>query len=136
MIKKLILGVLGIIVAAVLIVCVVAAMQPSQFTITRSATFNAPPAAVFEQVNDFGKWPAWSPWEKLDPNMKKTVSTPSAGKGVTYAWTGNSEVGEGKMAITDSKPSEAVKIDLEFIKPFVMKSVTDFTFKPRATRQP
>ena len=26
----------------------------------------AQPAAVFDQVNDFHKWDAWSPWAKLD----------------------------------------------------------------------
>ena len=130
MIKKLLLGAIGLIVAIVIIFCVVVAMQPSHFTITRSASFNAPPEAVFAEVNDFSKWQSWSPWERLDPNMKKTVSTPSSGKGASYAWVGNSEAGEGKMVIADSKPTEAIKIDLEFIKPFAMKSVTDFTFKP------
>ena len=134
MIKKLILGALGLIVAVVVIFCVVVAMQPSHFTITRSATFNAPPEALYSQVNDFNKWQAWSPWEKIDPNMKKTISNPSSGKGASYAWSGNDEAGEGKMTIADSKPNEAVKIDLEFIKPFPMKSVTDFTFKPEGEK--
>lgn len=127
--KKIILGLLGAIAAVVIILCVVIAMQPSQFKITRSATFNAPPEALFTQVNDFNNWPAWSPWEKLDPNMKKEVSNPSAGKGATYHWVGNDEVGEGKMTIQESHPSQHIKVDLEFIKPFAMKSVTDYTFK-------
>ena len=109
MIKKLVLGALGVIVAIVVIFCVVVAMQPSHFTITRSATFNAPPEALFTEVNDFNKWQAWSPWEKIDPNMKKTISTPSSGKGANYAWAGNDEAGEGKMTITDSRPNEAIK---------------------------
>ena len=134
MIKKLILGVLGLIILAVVVFCVVVMMQPNQFRVTRSATFNAPPEAAFAQVNDFQKWGAWSPWEKLDPNMKKTVSAPSYGKGAFYTWTGNDQVGEGKMTIADSKPNESVKIDLEFIKPFAQKSVTDFTFVPQGDK--
>lgn len=134
MIKKLILGVLGLIILAVVVFCVVVMMQPNQFKVTRSATFNATPDAAFAQVNDFQKWGAWSPWEKLDPNMKKMVSTPSYGKGAFYQWTGNDKVGEGKMTIADSKPNESVKIDLEFIKPFAQKSVTDFTFAPQGDK--
>jgi uncharacterized protein YndB with AHSA1/START domain len=134
MIKKLILAILGIIVVVVIVLCVVISMQPANFTVTRSATFNAQPDRVFTQVNDFKNWSAWSPWEKLDPNMKKTVSDPSAGKGASYAWTGNDEVGEGKMTIADSHPSEHIKVDLEFIKPFAMKSVTNFTFKPEGDK--
>ena len=134
MIKKLILGVLGIIIVAVAVLCAVVAMQPSEFKITRSATVNAPPDMVFAQINDFHKWDAWSPWAKIDPNMKTTFSGPDSGKGASYAWTGNDEVGEGMMAIADSKPNDAVRIDLEFIKPFAQKSVTNFALKPEGDK--
>ena len=134
MIKKLILGALGVFAVIVVVLCVVVAMQPNEFTVTRSATFNAPPDAVFAQVNDFHKWGSWSPWEKLDPNMQRTFSGPSAGKGASYAWKGNDEVGEGQMTIADSQPSDAIKVDLEFIKPFAMSSDTSFTFKPEGDK--
>jgi len=134
MIKKLILGALGVIVTTLIVFCVVVAMQPNEFTVTRSATFNAPPDAVFAQVNDFHKWGAWSPWEKLDPNMQRTFSGPASGKGASYAWRGNDDVGEGAMTIADSRPSDAIKVDLEFIKPFAMKSDTNFTFKPEGDK--
>ena len=55
MIKKLILGILALVVVGVVVLCVVVAMQPADFKITRSATFNAPPEKVFEQINDFHK---------------------------------------------------------------------------------
>jgi uncharacterized protein YndB with AHSA1/START domain len=130
MIKKLILGLLAVIVIGVIALVVVISTQPSQFKVTRSSTFDAPPETVFAQVNDFHNWAAWSPWEKLDPNMKRTITGPPSGKGATYAWTGNDQVGEGKMTITESKPNDSIKIDLEFIKPFAQKSITDFTLKP------
>ena len=130
MIKKIILGTLALIVIAVAGFCVVAAMQSDDLTVTRTATFNAPPERIFEQVNDFHKWEAWSPWAKLDPAMKTTYSGPESGVGSSYAWTGNSEVGEGKMTISGSKPAEEVAIDLNFIKPFEANNVTTFAFKP------
>ena len=134
MIKKLILGLLALIVIGVAVFCAVVAMQPADFKITRSATFNAPPEKVFEQVNDFHKWEAWSPWAKIDPNMKATYSGAATGTGASYAWLGNDEVGEGKMTITESHPSDLVKIDLEFIRPFAAKNVTDFSIKPNGGR--
>ena len=130
MIKKLILGILALVVVGVVVLCVVVAMQPADFKITRSATFNAPPEKVFEQINDFHKWEAWSPWAKIDPNMKTTYSGSATGTGAGYAWVGNDEVGEGKMTINESRPSSMVKIDLEFIKPFAAKNVTEFNIKP------
>lgn len=129
MIKKAILGILALVVLVVVVFCIIVAVQPSDFKITRSATLNAPAATVFEQVNDFHKWEAWSPWAKIDPAMKVTYSGPPAGVGASYAWLGNDEVGEGKMTITQSHPNEHIAVDLEFIKPFATKNITEFTFK-------
>lgn len=129
MIKKAILGVLALIVIILVGFCIVVAMQPAEFKVTRSATFNAPAAAVFEQVNDFHKWEAWSPWAKIDPNMKTTYSGSPSGPGAGYSWVGNDDVGEGKMTITQSHPIDHIAVDLEFIKPFAAKNVTEFMFK-------
>jgi len=109
---------------------VVVMLQPSEFHVARSATIAAPPSAAFEQVNDFHNWQAWSPWEKLDPNMKRTIEGPPSGKGATYSWIGNDDVGEGKMTILESVPNEKVVIKLVFLKPFPSKCITEFAFKP------
>src|SRR5437762_2863164 len=114
MIKKILLGALVVIVLVCVIGCLVVAMQPAHYHVERSATMNAPAVVVFNQVNDFHKWDAWSPWAKIDPNMKTNFDGPPAGNGAIYGWTGNSDVGEGRMTITDSKPSELIKIKLEF----------------------
>ena len=52
---------------------VIVAMQPSDFRIERSATMRAPAAAPYAQVNDFQKWRDWSPWEKVDPQLKRAL---------------------------------------------------------------
>src|ERR1041385_7619151 len=131
MIKKILLYGIVVIVLIIAIFCVVVAMQPAHYTVERSATINAPAPVVFAQVNDFHKWQAWSPWEKLDPNIKKEFSGAAAGAGAVYSWVGNSDVGEGRMTITDSIPSTAIKIKLEFIKPFAAINATDFSFTPQ-----
>ena len=134
MIKKILLGAIVVIVLVVAIFCVVVAMQPSHYHIERSATVNAPAPVVFNQVNDFHKWDAWSPWAKLDPNIKTSYEGAPAGPGAMYSWIGNSQVGEGRMTITDSKPAELVKIKLEFIKPFAAINATNFTFSPQGNQ--
>src|SRR4029453_17104902 len=100
MIKKILLLGIVVIVLIIAIFSVVVAMQPSHYRVERSANINAPAVVVFNQVNDFHKWDAWSPWAKLDPNMKTTHEGPAAGTGAVYSWVGNSYVGEGKMTIT------------------------------------
>jgi hypothetical protein len=110
---------------------IVVATRPSDMRITRSATMSADAPMVFAQVNDFHNWQAWSPWEKLDPDMQRTYEGPTSGEGAVYTWSGNSDVGEGRMTLTDSRPDELVRIKLEFIKPFAATNTTEFQFEPR-----
>jgi hypothetical protein len=113
---------------------VVVAMQPSEFRIVRSATISAPAPAVFAQVNDFHNWEAWSPWAKLDPAAKAIFEGPRAGRGAIFRWAGNEEVGEGSMTITESRPSDLIRIKLEFLKPFEATNTAEFTFKPEGNQ--
>ena len=126
MLKWTLLGLGGVIVVFLIVV----AMQPSDFKVERSATLRAPAPAAFAQVNDFQNWQAWSPWEKVDPALKRSYDGPKAGTGAVYAWQGNKDVGEGRMTITESRPGELVRIKLEFFKPFAAVNDTLFTFKP------
>jgi hypothetical protein len=120
---------IGVAVVAVLFVIVVA-MQPSTFRISRSVKIAAPPSAAFAHVNDFHNWLAWSPWEKLDPLMKRTYEGPAAGIGSVYSWDGNKQVGEGRCIITETRPGELIKMRLEFVRPFKATNDVEFTFKP------
>ena len=130
MLKKILIALAVIIVVLVVIV----ALQPSDFRVTRSTTISAPPPAVFIQVNDFHKWQAWNPWGKIDPAMKQTYEGAPAGTGAIYTWSGNNEVGEGRMTITDSRPNELIRVKLEFFKPFAGTNTGDFTFKPEGNQ--
>ena len=126
MLMKILLALAVLVVVFVLYV----ATRPSAFHIERSARIAAPPPAVFAQVNDFHRWEAWSPWAKMDPNMKTTYSGAPAGEGASYAWVGNSQVGEGKMTITESRPADRIAVRLEFLKPMAATNTATFTFKP------
>ena len=94
----------------------------------------APPAIVFEQVNDLHKWQAWSPWAKLDPAAKSIFEGPPTGTGASMSWAGNKQVGEGRMTLTESHPSDLVKIKVEFVKPFEGTNTTEFKFKPQGAQ--
>lgn len=106
------------------------ASRPSQFHVTRSATLPAPPAVVFDEVNDLHHFQAWSPWARLDPNSKLTYSGPIAGEGASFTWSGSNKVGEGTMTITESRPAELVAVRLDFVKPFKGTNQVQFTFQP------
>lgn len=109
------------------------AKQPSQLDVSRVAAINAPAPEVFAHVNDFHKWAAWSPWVKLDPNMQVVYGGPSeAGLNSHESWSGNSEVGSGKMTITEVVPNSSIKIALEMEKPLKATNMVEFTFKEEA----
>jgi len=122
--------ILIVLVVVVGLLVVVVAMQPSEFHVARTATISAPAPAVFAQVDDFHHWEAWNPWGKLDPAMRQTYEGAPAGAGAIYTWAGNNQVGEGRMTMTESRPSDLIRIKLEFVKPFRATNTAEFTFKP------
>lgn len=101
------------------------------FTVERSITVDAPPAAVYEQLADLRRWTAWSPWEGLDPQLQRTYSGTATGTGAVYEWSGNRKAGRGRMEITQATAPEAVVVDLAFEKPMRSRSVTRFTLRPQ-----
>ncbi|HZT56595.1 MAG TPA: SRPBCC family protein [Burkholderiaceae bacterium] len=117
-------------------VLVFASTKPDSFSVQRSASIKAPPEKIFAVLNDFHRWTEWSPWEKLDPAMKRTLGGAASGKGATYAWEGNSKAGQGRMEIIESAPASKVGIQLDFIKPFEGHNIAEFTLTPQgdATR--
>ncbi len=130
MIKKILLTLAALLVAGIALLLILVSRQPDHFSVSRSTVIAAPPQRVFDQVNDFHNWNAWSPWAKIDPNCKFEFNGAESGKGAIFAWAGNQEVGEGRQEIVESKPPELVRIKLDFIKPFAASSNTEFVFQP------
>ncbi len=128
---KTVIIVVVVLLAAVL---VAAAMRPDDFSVQRSVSIKAPPDKIYPMLVDFRQWPAWSPWEKLDPDMKRTLSGPASGPGASYAWQGSGKVGAGRMEIKEAAVPTKVAIQLDFIKPFEGHNVTDFTLVPRGAQ--
>lgn len=127
MIKKIALAVVLILV----IILGLAAMQPDSFSVKRQIAIKAPPEKIVTLISDFHHWGSWSPWEHLDPNMKRTLSGASAGKGAIYEWQGNDDVGAGRMEITGLAMPTKVDIKLDFLKPFESHNTTEFVLTPQ-----
>ena len=119
---------LGIVAAAIVALLAYAATRPDSFRIERSTVIKAAPEKIFGFVNDLHQWTAWSPWEKIDPALKRTYSGPQSGKGAAYAWEGNNKVGSGRMEITEAAAPSKVIIKLDFLKPFEAHNTADFAF--------
>jgi len=126
MFKKILLG----LVVIVVIILGIAAMQPDSYHVQRAVTIKAPPEKIQPLISDFHNWASWSPWEKLDPAMKRTFSGAPRDQGAIYAWDGNDHVGAGRMEITELAPASHVGIKLDFLRPFESHCQTDFNLQP------
>jgi polyketide cyclase/dehydrase/lipid transport protein len=121
-----------VVVALVAALLIFAATKPDTFRVQRSASIKAPPEKIFPIINDFHNWGTWSPWEKKDPGMKRTLGAVASGKGAVYEWEGNNEVGKGRMEIAETSPSSKVVIKLDFVKPFEAHNTVEFTLEPKS----
>jgi uncharacterized protein YndB with AHSA1/START domain len=121
--------VLLVLVVAILGFAGFVATRPESYHVERSIDLKSPPEAVFATVSDFKAFPQWSPWQKRDPAMKTTLSSPSSGVGASFAWEGNKEVGKGKMTMVESTAPNRIKIRLEFQEPWTSIADTGFDIK-------
>lgn len=124
--KKLLLALVLIVVGVVAF----AATKPDNFRYERSITINASPAKIFPYVNDYRLAQQWSPWEKLDPDMKRTFTGPESGLGAKYAWEGDHNVMAGNMEIVESEMPSKVVSRLEFTGPMPAVNTAEFTLTP------
>jgi hypothetical protein len=127
MLKKIALGVIAIVV----IILGLAAMKPDTFSVKRVVSIKAPPEKIAAMITDFHQWGSWSPWEHLDPNMKRTYSGAPTGKGAIYEWEGNKDVGKGRMEIIDANAPTKTVIKLDFLQPFESHNTTEFSLTPQ-----
>jgi hypothetical protein len=125
------LAIIGVVVVvAIAGILIYAATKPDSFRVQRVVLINAPSDKVFPLINDMKAWTVWSPYEKKDPAMKRTYGAVTAGKGATYAWEGNKEVGQGSMEIVESGPKK-ILLKLDFAKPFEAHNMGEFVLEPK-----
>jgi hypothetical protein len=98
----------------------------------RSIDIRADAATVAAAISDLHRWVDWSPFEGLDPQLKRTYSGPASGVGSSYAWEGNRKAGAGTMAVT-AVSETSIDVDVNFLKPFKSESLSKFDLAPTAT---
>jgi uncharacterized protein YndB with AHSA1/START domain len=99
------------------------------FEVVRSRTIAAPRERVHELIDDFHSWRRWSPWEDVDPDLRRDYSGAESGVGARYAWEGNRKAGKGDMEIVSSSP-ERVEVRLRFEKPWKATNHVAFDLTP------
>ena len=105
--------------------------QPDTFTVQRSRQIQASPEKLHVLINDMRAFNRWNPYDKKDPAMQSSYSGPAAGPGASYAFKGNSDVGEGSLTITASTPQQ-VGMRLDMSAPMEAHNDITFTLTPQA----
>lgn len=126
MLKKIALGAIAI----VLLILLMAAMKPASFSVSRSIVIAAPPQKIAALITDFHQWRSWSPWEGLDPAMRRSFSGAGSGVGAVYRWDGNRQVGSGRMEITEAASPARTVIKIDFLAPVAASNVSEFVLTP------
>ncbi len=111
LIKRLLLSLLALVV----ILMLVSFLLPQKQHVERSLEISASAAKIYPYLANPKLFNQWSPWSKLDSNMKVQFSGPESGKGAGMSWQSEqSNVGSGSWTITNAVENESLDVDLDF----------------------
>lgn len=111
--KKILLSLVGLVVVAL----VAAAILPKDFKIEHSVVIAKPKSEVFAYLKLMQNDKNWSPWIKLDPEMKTELKGNDGEIGAIVSWSGNKEVGSGEQEIVGITENERIDFDLRVKEP-------------------
>jgi|tagenome__1003787_1003787.scaffolds.fasta_scaffold20664861_2 hypothetical protein len=109
----------------------VAATRSDTFRVQRSASIGAAADRIYPLINDLHRFNTWNPFERKDPNLKRSYSGAGSGKGALYAFDGNGNVGKGTIEIIDSAAPSKVTMTLHMLQPFETRNTVDFILQPK-----
>lgn len=124
---KVVLISLAVLLAALLFY---AATKPNTFRVERRLRIRARPEPLFALIDDYRNWPAWSPYERLDPDMIKTFSGADSGEGAVYEWQGR-KAGRGRIEILKAIAASKIVMQLDMLSPIEGHNTVEFTLTPR-----
>jgi len=125
------LRIVGIILLVLLgALLLMASREPDAFAIERSVVVSAPAEVIYPRIADLHQWDTWSPYEKLDPQMKKVFNGTPGATGASYYWSGNTKAGEGTMTVRELMPPSKITMQLDMLKPIEGHNVVEFNLEP------
>lgn len=112
--------------ALLLIIISLGLFGPKTYHVERSVNIKAEIATVYGEINNFASLNAWSPWNKYDTAVKRTIEGTDGTVGAKACWEGNDQVGSGCQSFTKME-NNRVDILLEFKKPWEATAKTSLT---------
>lgn len=107
--KKIIKGIILIIVLAVVGFVGIAYILPPEAVVERNRVIKAPPEVVYAIAGHLRRYNEWSPWFALDPKAEYKLEGPEQGTGQKISWSSaNPQVGKGSLTVTEVSPNEKI----------------------------
>ena len=115
--------------AAVLALLAYASTRPGDFRVERRLRIAASPDQIWPLVGELRAFNRWNPYERKDPSIKGQYTGAASGIGSRYAWESD-KVGTGSLEIIGQQPGRAVRMRLDFVKPFEAHNQAEFALLP------
>jgi uncharacterized protein YndB with AHSA1/START domain len=113
--KKILIG-LAVLFGAFVVLSLVA---PKEMLVEREIVINTPQSKVYNYLLSVENQKAWSPWYKMDPDMKTETEGEDGEVGFVQRWEGNKDVGVGEQEIIKLTRNERIDTKLRFKEPMV-----------------
>lgn len=104
--------------------------RKNQFNYVRSGVIQAPAEKIFPYLKSFQLSVQWSPYEKLDPKLRKSFYGDDGEVGSVMTFDGNVEVGSGRLEILKIETNQLVEIHLKSLKPFETQNRVQYRLTP------
>ncbi|MCP1728546.1 uncharacterized protein YndB with AHSA1/START domain [Natronospira proteinivora] len=123
---------LGLLLAALLLLVIIALFMPAQVTVERSLAIQAPPSLIHDYLIDPEHFPDWSPWAQRDPAMEIHSVGEDRGEGLILEWQSEREP-DGRYEVRNTEDGAFVVHHLS-VGPR-MSGEGRFEIEPERTRQ-
>ena len=99
------------------------------YDVSRTIEIDSDPKIVFDQVANYKNYVQWMPWAEKDTNAVYEFSEEDYAVGAWYTWSGNDNIGRGKLSSKSLTPYSSIVNKIEFISPQQGKAEGYWTFE-------
>ena len=103
--------------------------RKGKFSYQVTEKFEAPASVIFPYLRDLTLGSQWSPFEKVDPNLKREYIGPSNQVGGKLVFQGNREAGSGSIEILKIEENKIVELRLIMTAPFPADNIVRYELK-------
>jgi len=108
-----------------------AATRPDMLHVQRTQLINASPEKIGPLINDMHAFNTWNPYNRKDPQMKGSYHGPNAGPGAAFDFSGDKNVGAGRISIVEPRAPHTVSMKLDMTEPMAASNEIDFRLAPQ-----